>query len=392
VITVWLVSNSGYWKAVWTIDGERKSRSIGSKAKFSRRQARVICREIGNEVEETSHLAGNAPKLSDWLKTYSESRDDVKRSTRRTYDEAGYYLRIFFDRDPTIDKITRGQAAEWKSLMSRGDLTQKLNESGMNGSHRAWRRLAPASVAKHVRAAKMIFKAAVDQDRILFNPFDRLTGNPPRVEKVWREVTPKEMVPILAACPNVGWKCLFGLCRFAGLRLGEAVRLEWRDVKIDENRMVINARLEVATTKQRERTTPIEPAKCPSGLTKLLQAAYKARGDAVQVCHGVPANNLRRDGLAILKRAGIERYAKPFHTLRKNCETAWAQVYPQGVVSDWIGHDITVSARHYLRVPEELYAKGKSEIGHSLDTSGRQNIPKLAAGQTPEPYLISGEE
>ena len=43
--------------------------------------------------------------------------------------------------------------------------------------------------------------------------------------------------------------------------------------------------------------------------------------------------------------------------MRRNCETDWAQVYPQYVVSTWIGHGIEVSARHYLQVPEELYEK-----------------------------------
>ena len=43
--------------------------------------------------------------------------------------------------------------------------------------------------------------------------------------------------------------------------------------------------------------------------------------------------------------------------MRKNCETDWAQVYPQYAVSTWIGHGIEVSARHYLQVPKELYDK-----------------------------------
>jgi len=42
---------------------------------------------------------------------------------------------------------------------------------------------------------------------------------------------------------------------------------------------------------------------------------------------------------------------------RRNCETDWAQVYPQYIASKWIGHGIEVSARHYLQVPDELYEK-----------------------------------
>lgn len=47
--------------------------------------------------------------------------------------------------------------------------------------------------------------------------------------------------------------------------------------------------------------------------------------------------------------------------LRKNCETDWAQKYPQYVVSAWIGHDITVSAEYYLQVPEQLYEEAAQE-------------------------------
>jgi hypothetical protein len=34
-----------------------------------------------------------------------------------------------------------------------------------------------------------------------------------------------------------------------------------------------------------------------------------------------------------------------------------AQKFPQYVVSEWLGHSIEVSARHYLQVTEELYEK-----------------------------------
>ncbi len=37
--------------------------------------------------------------------------------------------------------------------------------------------------------------------------------------------------------------------------------------------------------------------------------------------------------------------------------TGWAQKYPQYTVSNWIGHGIKVSARHYLQIPKELYDK-----------------------------------
>ena len=52
---------------------------------------------------------------------------------------------------------------------------------------------------------------------------------------------------------------------------------------------------------------------------------------------------------------GLARWKDAFKAMRRNCETDWAQVYPQYAVSAWIGHGIEVSARHYLQVPEEFY-------------------------------------
>ena len=76
----------------------------------------------------------------------------------------------------------------------------------------------------------------------------------------------------------------------------------------------------------------------------------------MRVCQGVPKNNRDRKSGKILKAAGLTRWSKLDHTLRKNAEMDWAAKYPQHVVCDWIGHDMAVSQKHYLRVPEELYA------------------------------------
>lgn len=53
----------------------------------------------------------------------------------------------------------------------------------------------------------------------------------------------------------------------------------------------------------------------------------------------------------------LSKWKDAFKVMRRNCETDWAQRYPQYAVSAWIGHSIEVSAKHYLQIPEELYEK-----------------------------------
>jgi len=43
--------------------------------------------------------------------------------------------------------------------------------------------------------------------------------------------------------------------------------------------------------------------------------------------------------------------------MRRNCETDWAQRFPQYAVSEWLGHDIRISAERYLAVTGDLYEK-----------------------------------
>ena len=91
-------------------------------------------------------------------------------------------------------------------------------------------------------------------------------------------------------------------------------------------------------------------------LSRLPLEAYESvEAGSGHVCDRMAANNHRRDFHRICKRAGVEPWSKWCHTLRKNCETDWAQEFPQYVVATWMGHGIEVSARHYLQVPEQLY-------------------------------------
>src|SRR5205809_2733647 len=67
------------------------------------------------------------------------------------------------------------------------------------------------------------------------------------------------------------------------------------------------------------------------------------------------------------------------HFAKISGETDSAQRFPQYVVSEWIGHDITVSATHYLQVPEELFRKAaEDQFEAASEPVASQSAPKLA--------------
>jgi integrase len=233
-------------------------------------------------------------------------------------------------------------AADWRSQLAQGKLTED-------------RKPAQATVCLHIRNAKTIFNYAVRDDLILYNPFDRLKSTAPEPDKNWHYVTPKELDSLLDACPTLSWKLLLSLCRLAGLRQGEALRLPWLAIDWETRKMEV-----IAEKTGHRRIVPIEPK-----LYDLLLEAFSiAREKEVFVIpsDAIVETNLWRDFGVVCKKAEVERWADWCQVLRRNCETDWAQKYPQYVVSYWIGHDITVSARHYLQVPEELYDKVSAQL------------------------------
>jgi len=204
-------------------------------------------------------------------------------------------------------------------------------------------------VCQHVRNAKTIFNRAVEDDLIPLNPFDRLKGSAPEPDKDWHYVSRDDRRRLWTACRNVGWQMMLGLCRLAGLRRGEALAMKWSSIDWDKRRITI-----IAQKTGRRRVIPID-----SELMALLAVARddQWRDDHVVSMHDVARNALIDRLHKICEKAGLAKWADAFQVLRRNCETDWAQKYPQYAVSDWIGHDIRVSGKYYLQIPEELYER-----------------------------------
>ena len=338
--TVTLSSNGRYWQAFYYDSiGRRKAKSLGPKKKLSRRQAKVMCDRLAAKLclNPARADARHSPALENFLNRYIDNRTDIKPATKDLYEQTKEYLLMFFEGDVRIDRIPRTMAADWRAAMASGKIV--LNRKGKKN--------AEASICIHVRNAKTMFNQAVQEDLIIFNPFDRLKGMAREPDKNWKHVSPEELDKLLDACPSWGWKLQIALCRLAGLRRGEALNLTWPDVDWEHHRLTV-----IAEKTSRQRVVPIEPK-----LYQLLLDAFAQAEEGENRICPISRHGLWRNFQVYRKRAGLEKWKDAFKVMRRNCETDWSQVYPQYVVSTWLGHGIEVSARHYLQVPEELYDK-----------------------------------
>lgn len=358
-IVVNLASNQSYWQAWWfDAYGQRKRRSLGPKSEVSARQARKLCQQLANEFNRKPGTASNnrMPRLGEYIDGYVASRTELKPATRYLFELTGRYLNRFFGETTPIDKITRQGARDWRTAMARGDFSDG-------------KPMADVSVCHRCGDAKTMFKRAVEDDVLMFNAFDRLKVRAQKPDKDWHYVSIEDLDKLLAACKTIGWKCLISICRLGGLRRGEALALPWSGVDWQNRRLTVYADKTGA-----KRIVPIDPKLYPL----LLEAKEKAPPEQTRVCD-VNGHCLWRNFTVIRKRAGLPAWKDAFQVMRRNREGDWSQLYPQYVVSEWMGHDIMVSATHYLQVPEELFRKASADqSGTNARTVPIQFAPKSA--------------
>ena len=269
-----------------------------------------------------------APTLGKWLTTFLDQKQHgLKPSSLKRLRQTGDRLEAHFGRDRDISTITAADAAAWRSSLA-GD------------------KLAEATVRLNCRNAKSIFHEAVDQQHIDSNPCSKLKSSSIAAIRD-RYVTPEETRKLLDAAPNLQWKLLIALGRLAGLRIpSESHLLQWGHVDWERRRLQVYAPKTDST-----RSVPIVPE-----LHDILAEAYDAARVGSAEIVSLSTNNLQRNLRQIAERAGLQSLqVGPWQTLRRSAETMFAMTYPQHAVSQWIGHSVQISLKHYTMTPDLLF-------------------------------------
>lgn len=331
---VTLQVNGDYWLARWKDDdGNPRAKSLGNRSKVTKGEARAACMDIERDfmLNPARKRGRGSASLAAWCTKYEEIRtDEVGAGTLALDRDTIAYLKRHFGGDRRLSDIGPAQADDWRRWMGK-----QPNAQGEP--------ISPHTVASHVRRAKVLFERARKRGLIALNPFMDVSTAAPRVSKQWAEITREDLKRILEECPSAAWRNLFAVCRLAGLRLGEARRLTWADVDWGRHTLQVWTPEGIETTKHRARIVPMEP-----WLYQVLWESFEASAtDDERPCW--LGGDLYRRAKPILERAGIQPYAKLFHTLRKCLESEWMAKHPAPSVCDWLGHSAAVAAKHYVR-------------------------------------------
>lgn len=311
---------------------------------------RLYRRRKEQEINDRPALRdmGRSYVLGDFLRDLMDSRKpevspgtlDLNRQTARQL------IAYFGEKKPVLD-IGKADARAFKTALANGRLVY-INKRKVIPK--------PSTVGRAMREATTFFNRLVEDDHILVNPFAGL-AKVVKPEKDWHHLSREEYARIIEAAPSIGWRVLISLCRMEGLRRGEALNLEWSNINWSDKTLTVIGKDDWETKNKKSRVVPIFPE-----VEKLLLEAYDTAKPGAKKIVAIKGNtNLIRDYFKICKRAGVAEYGSPFHTLRKNCATDWAGIFPMHVVSKWLGHSsLDVTKTHYLSVSKNDYEKASS--------------------------------
>ena len=343
-----------YWVLRWRdMAGKHHGKNIGRVGTMSKRQAEKLrqAKQVELSRNPRRRSVPRTPCLGEYLGLYYKARrGELAPGTMLLHKQTGRYLLAFFGDDRRLDSIERPDARAFKTALANNKLTT------VNARQH---KIGTATVNLHIRNARVIMGMAVEDELLLYNPFDRLAGTAPP-PKQWHYVDMAEFAKIRKAAPDT-WAVLLDLARYAALRRGEAMNLRWSNIDWKRSRLTVIGTDDWQVKDKDSRTVPLGPELRAS----LLQAFERAEKGAVNVipAGSVKVKNISRDFTVLCRREGLTRYAKPLHTLRKSCITDWASRFPMHAVKEWAGHSSTETTnQYYLQVSEADYeaAAGQS--------------------------------
>jgi len=271
--------------------------------------------------------------LDDFVRDYIDGRAKLKPFTRRNLQQSRRMLVERLGARTPLRSITPGDADRFKEKM--------LADYSI------------ATVGREIIRTRQFFKAAKRQGLIDVNPFDDVKGGSQANESRSFFVTREMAQAVLDTCPDDGWRLIFALSRFGGLRCpSETLELKWSDIDWANNKIVIRE------SKTKARTIPLFP-EIRLYLERQFESAEEGAVHVIQHYRGATCN-LRTQLLRIISRAGLSAWPRLFHNLRASCETELVREHPIHVVCAWIGNSERVARRHYLQVTDADFEKATS--------------------------------
>ena len=251
-----------------------------------------------------------------------------KPATVISYKNVRRNLEEFFGAGKMVRDITASDADAWRAWLSTDQ------------------KLAPATAARRIIAARTMWRKAIRWKLAAENPFAGIKAgnqeNDARKMFIRRDVIDK----LIAEAPDAEWKLIIALARFGGLRTpSEHFALKWGHVDWERGRFTVYSPKTEHHCGKGSRTVPIFRELLPYLREAFEQAAPGT--EYVIARHRLGSLNLRQQFERMILRAGLTAWPRLFQNLRASRETELMREYDLATACKWIGNSPAVAAKHY---------------------------------------------
>ena len=256
-------------------------------------------------------------------------------------------------------------------------------------------KLARGTVNKHVRLCKLVVKVFMESEKIQVNPFDHISPMK-EVQNHRKEISLEKLCKICDIAEGE-MKVLLFIGIYTGLRLGDAVLLQWADVDLvqrwitavprktarhNNNKTIRISIAEalynmLAATPEGEREGFVLPElsaqylKSNDNVTDMIQSLFKSCG--LQI-HKPGTGEESRDASGKIRKRAVLQYG--YHSLRHTFVTLQKEAgTPQAVVQEIVGHNTDAMSKRYTHIGDEALKRAAQQIPMIGSTEGAISTP-----------------
>lgn len=324
--------------------------------------------ELGAVTRKCSPTMPFGEWMDFWYQTYC--KNTLKKSTQTTYEERIYKQIIPKIGHVPLNQLNAGTLEKYYAQLKANGRLVKRDIYGTGLANSVIR-----SIHAHCRAA---LEKAVEEKFIRQNPAIGCKLPPKKTPEV-KILTPEAMQKLLYQAQQEGFYEMFMLDLATGLRRGEIVGLQWKDIDFETGTLSVTKQvryvkkelvIEPPKTKASERTIILSPP-----VLKML-AEYRKTVNSIWLFPSpVKEEDAPRDPSAcrkalarILKRAGCEHV--PFHAMRHTfASNAFHYGMDVKTLASTIGHEsVETTLNVYAHSSEQMKRDAAKKIDESIGT------------------------
>ena len=361
---------AGKWYMRWRHDGSECTRTTGLCVDEPNSKKRAL--EMLDEATAVFRLRDKASRLAVVKRMIETTEEEIKDRISGIKRDAclGDLERMFRESSFRIDcsesqldaycRYIRSVVREVGKETRIADIDARMAEAVVKRLSSEW---SPNTYNKHLNGLAVVWKAVMPIVGCACNPWTALPRR--RLDtSVRRALTDEEIAKILETAKGED-KVLFAIGLYTGLRLGDAVRLTWNDIKGGAVRVKtsktgasvaipIHPRLQDALSSANKESDEL----CPS-----LSAMYRQSGSGPVARRIVRLFN--RCGIETSRKAtnGIARPVCGFHSLRHTFVSRCAAAgIDRTLVQTLVGHSSARMTEHYTHLADKDFLAAFSRV------------------------------